>query len=463
MVEYYPQTDYLENIDSHLDSIILRGKTINYISKDFTISNVLRKGEYWESWMATYFNRFYIPNTNFVDLGGHIGTTTMLMSEFVTDKGKIYTFEPVFNNILLKNVKSNSLENVVTLYPFGLGNKASVIDIPKPNFYVKQNFGGTTFINPAASPTSPKMQITVVPLDDFALDNVSVIKIDVENMEMEVLEGAIELITNCKPTILMATHDLPLFCNSSIFGKLKDLGYCLMEIPEGWHDYLLYIPPVTYIPKEIHICQKDLSQLQLHSNDWTILNPDYKLNLHDDADCRTFLLNEFSQKHLDLFDFLKHGPIKADFWRVCILYKCGGVYVDSDVQPLVPIDIFLEDNVDFFVCTSYGPNYNPNFIMAKPGDEFLKQCIDEYLQMYDSKIEYDYWTYSIMTIFNKLLVLENYKKESGIYYDTRGKKYQIAKEMKAVKFYDDHNIYKGLRICNNRYADYDCFNHQFRI
>lgn len=463
MVEYFPQTDYRENNEAFLDKTNLRGKIVHFIANDFTISNTLRKGEYWESWMAIYFNRFYIPNTNFVDLGGHIGTTSMLMSEFVTKTNKIYAFEPVFNDILLKNVKANCLENAIVLYPFGLGNKTSIAEIPKPNFLRPQNFGGTTFVNPILDLNATKLQIPIVCLDEFELDNVSVIKIDVENMEIEVLEGSLGLISKCKPTILMETHDLEIFIGSNVFGKLKDLGYCLREIPEGWHDYLLFIPPKTDIPKQIRLCHKDLKQLQIHTNDWKILNPEYDICLYDDESCKTFLLSEFSQKHLDLFCFLKDGPIRADFWRVCILYKYGGVYADSDIQPLVPINVFLENDVDFLTCTSYGPNFNPNFIMAKPGDEFLKTCIDAYLEMYDTGVIYSYWGYSIMSIFNRLLILENYKKEDGIYYEANGKKYQVVKEIQAKTFYEDHNIYKGMRIFNNRYADYDCHKHAFNV
>jgi FkbM family methyltransferase len=459
-----PHTEISSNLEEYLNSITLRNKLIYCIKTDLTISHSLRLGKYWEVWMLRYLQRFYRAKSNIVDVGGYIGTSALLMSEILTPGNKIYTFEPVFNNILLKNVKANSLDNTVVLYPFGLGNQNSIADVPKLDLAKCENFGGISLIH-SGSLNCRKMKIPICKLDDFWLNNVSLIKIDVENMEIAVLEGAIELITNYKPAIIIATHDLEKLKNSKAFAKLSLLGYVIRNIAEGWHDYLLHIPPQTYIPKEIHICQKDMAQLQIHANDWKLLNPEYNLNLYDDDACRSFLLNEFSQKHLDLFDFLVDGPIKADFWRICILYKHGGVYVDSDVQPLVPIHIFLEDDVDFFTCTSYSKTlrFNPNVIMAKPGDTFLQKCIETYLQMYDSKIEYGYWTYSIMTIFDKLLHLENYEKISGVYYDARGKKYQIAQEIQAAEYYDDHNVYKGFRIFNNRYKDYDFQNHTYRI
>jgi len=214
------------------------------------------------------------------------------------------------------------------------------------------------------------------------------------------------------------------------------------------------------IPKKIFICDKELKFIKNYSNNWKKLNPDYEIFLFDDNLCKAFLLNEFSKKHCDIFNFLKEGPIKADFWRICIIYKYGGIYVDADVEPITSLESFLENDIDFVTCSSYGPKFNPNFIMAKAGDELLKKCIDTYLNMYDDNIEYSYWVWSIMTIFDKNLELENYNKESGIYFQGN-KKYQILKEIKCTNYYDDYNEYKDIKIFKNRYSNYNCYTHSF--
>ena len=64
------------------------------------------------------------------------------------------------------------------------------------------------------------------------------------------------------------------------------------------------------------------------------------------------LLKEYSQLHLDVFNFLKDGPIKSDFWRVCIINKYGGLYVDSDIIPLIPLKNYIEDDDYFVTCIS---------------------------------------------------------------------------------------------------------------
>lgn len=217
----------------------------------------------------------------------------------------------------------------------------------------------------------------------------------------------------------------------------------------------------SQMPKQVFICDKTLKFITKYSINWRRLNPEYDIILYDNERCRQFLLSEFSQKHVDIFNYLDSGPIKADFWRVCAIYRYGGLYVDADAEPIVPLEHYIDPTVDFVTCSSYGPNFNPNFIFAKAGDGLLKQCIDTYEKMYDDRIPFSYWDWSIMTLFNKLLILENYNKEPGIYYDTSGKKYQILKEVSGTSFYDDHNIYNGLRVFNNRYSSYNCFTHSF--
>jgi len=212
------------------------------------------------------------------------------------------------------------------------------------------------------------------------------------------------------------------------------------------------------------MCDKTLDHIKIYSKNWTNLNPDYEMKLYDDQMCEQFLLNEYSRLHYYIFKSILDGPIKADFWRVCILHKYGGVYVDADNEPLEPFSAYIDENADFVTCSSYWNamnfNFNPNFIMAKAGDQILKDCIDMYVYWYNHKFPYEYWKWSIMHVFTKVIHLNNYNRQYGIYY-IGDKKIQIIQECRGNGNYDVHNIYNSIRVFNNRYQNWDRKTHQF--
>lgn len=220
---------------------------------------------------------------------------------------------------------------------------------------------------------------------------------------------------------------------------------------------------ISKFPKVIYLCNKTLDKMDIMAKKWKDLNPDYEIVLYDNAMCEKFLLDNYGQLYKDIFDFLKDGPIKADFWRICILYKYGGVYSDIDNLPLVPLKDFIENDIDFVTCSSYDSgNFNPNFIISNANNIILKQVIDWYINNYNNKKPYDYWGYSVMTGFTDTIKIDNYDGfKEGIYF-YKNMKIQIIEEKKGNNYSDAHNIYKGKRIFNNRNELWDATAHKFK-
>ena len=106
----------------------------------------------------------------------------------------------------------------------------------------------------------------------------------------------------------------------------------------------------SYIPKVIYLTHKNKVPDYVIKN-WKRLNPEYDIQYYDDNRIRQFLRDYYPNSYLKYFNKLDShegaGPIKADFWRVCILYKFGGIYVDADIEPFEPIKTFLEKDTDF--------------------------------------------------------------------------------------------------------------------
>jgi mannosyltransferase OCH1-like enzyme len=215
-------------------------------------------------------------------------------------------------------------------------------------------------------------------------------------------------------------------------------------------------------PQVIYFCNKIITENDILSSDnWKKLNPEYEIKLYDDEMIKAFLLEEYGELYKNIFDFLKDGPIKADFWRVCILYKTGGIYSDIDNVPLIKLSGFIEKNIDFATCSSYWRyNYNPNFIISKKDNIILKSCIDWYVNKYNNNHKYDYWDWSIMNAFTQTLHLENYTKEGGVY-KINDMRVQVIKEVKGRNHYDDHNIYNNIRVFNNRQQNWNSTSHKF--
>jgi len=211
------------------------------------------------------------------------------------------------------------------------------------------------------------------------------------------------------------------------------------------------------IPKVIYMCYKNLDKIKIYSKNWKNLNPEYDIKLYDDELCKTFLLDEYSQLHVDIFNFLKDGPIKADFWRVCIINKYGGLYVDADINPIVPLNKFIENDDDFVTCisSSFNENYlplqfNPHFILSNKNNPILEKCIDEYINLYHYKEPYNYWRWSICNLF----IIEGVsEKKSQILY-LNDKKFKFLCEQDYINC-----EYKGEVVLYNRYSTYD--DHKF--
>ncbi len=226
------------------------------------------------------------------------------------------------------------------------------------------------------------------------------------------------------------------------------------------------------IPKVIYLSYKTKNIPEYIIPNIKKIYPDYEVKLYDDNDCKDFLLLNYGQLYVDIFNFLKDGPIKADFWRICILYKYGGVYFDLDLEHFINLNKIIDDDTDFVTIQTHcrytcflKDDLNPAIIITKENNKILKQCIDRYIEKYNNKDIYQYWDYSIVVIMTKILknTISIKSNKSGVYYDKENNKYQILLERVPV-FKNINNAYiqyNDIKIANARYIDYDSKNHTF--
>ncbi|MGL5089049.1 MAG: glycosyltransferase [Cetobacterium sp.] len=122
-------------------------------------------------------------------------------------------------------------------------------------------------------------------------------------------------------------------------------------------------------------------------NSWKEKLPDYEiikwdednLDFYNEIEKNRFLKECYKR---ELWAFL------SDYFRVKILYEHGGIYLDSDMQILKSLDIFLDDKL-FFGMEDLN-QVSAGIIGAKKGHIFFKKMLEFY--------EKDIWNINIYTI-----------------------------------------------------------------
>jgi FkbM family methyltransferase len=195
-----------------------------------------------EPWMNLVFTKL-IPffKGNFFDIGVNTGQT-LITAKTVFDNFSYYGFEP--NSICVsyvgKLVKANNWKDV-TIFPVGISEKA---EIKKLDFFYEDE------IDPSASMVEnfrPQQSIhhsTFVPC--FAFDEISkftdikqnsIIKIDVEGAELEVMKGLKQVLLENKPIVVIEI--LPVYSSENVFrlnrqdeleSILQEAGYSILLI-----------------------------------------------------------------------------------------------------------------------------------------------------------------------------------------------------------------------------------------
>ena len=131
-----------------------------------------------------------------VDVGANIGYFTLLMAKLSGPTGKIFSFEPEDNNfeLLDKNVKCNNYQNIVL-------EKKGVSDHNGTNkFFLSTKNTGMHSLQKIRD-GSKEIKIDVIKLDDYfstldLVEKISLIKIDVEGAEFQVLNGMKTILKN---------------------------------------------------------------------------------------------------------------------------------------------------------------------------------------------------------------------------------------------------------------------------
>ncbi|HUC48331.1 MAG TPA: FkbM family methyltransferase [Xanthobacteraceae bacterium] len=150
-----------------------------------------------------------------VDCGANLGVHTVEWAKYMTGWGTVLAFEAQerIYYALAGNVAINNCFNARVVNA-AVSSRSGMMKIPQPNYLANASFGSlelkkfkrTEFIGQAIDYSEDKMvDVPMVHLDAFNFRRLDLLKIDVEGMELEVIEGAAKCISKYRPIMFVET------------------------------------------------------------------------------------------------------------------------------------------------------------------------------------------------------------------------------------------------------------------
>lgn len=191
------------------------------------VKQTLLQGRPWEPHVLEHLARHVRSGSTALDVGAHIGSITVPMARLVGPAGRVYAFEPqrrIYRE-LVHNLRLNELAQAVPLR-YAVGAESAIIEMDP----VTAHDGRV-----AVGKGGDRAELRT--LDSFGFTDVSLIKIDVEGFELEVLRGAEALIERERPILILEIREEDA-ARDAAFRKLGELGYDHRQIWDA--DYLAW-------------------------------------------------------------------------------------------------------------------------------------------------------------------------------------------------------------------------------
>jgi FkbM family methyltransferase len=184
---------------------------MSFFRNDNTISRSLREYGEWAQAEIDLLGCLIDPGDTVLDIGAFVGTHTLAFARKVGDPGTVYAFEPqpVFFEVLKKNISQNGLTNV-RLYDVAVSNKRGLMELAAKGASEPGNFGATGIleIDPTGGDTSAPKSIELLPIDQLGIKSCALIKVDTQNMEIDVLKGALQTLRTTRPVVYAECNSL---------------------------------------------------------------------------------------------------------------------------------------------------------------------------------------------------------------------------------------------------------------
>lgn len=238
-----------ELIPKFNELVEVEGRPFLVNRNDVYIGRALKSGKRWCAHELELLKLVLEKGHVVVEAGANIGSHSVFLAEFVGPGGKLICLEPqrdIFH-LLVSNIALNSLRNVECMN-MAAGSVNSKLSMTRLLPWLPNNFGGLSLLEQDIDYSSNDFlaeyrdDVSVIAIDDLALDRCDLIKADVEGMELAVVSGAIDTICRHRPILYLECH--PGEAAEALKDKLDELDYC------GYFHGTRYDPNLLAIPRE---------------------------------------------------------------------------------------------------------------------------------------------------------------------------------------------------------------------
>lgn len=233
-------------------SVTYRGKDYYFVhfEDDYIPRTMRSSGLFYEVAFLNLLARLHQPHKLIVDGGANLGNHSIFFAGVM--QAQVIAFEPQPHNHLLlcANRSLNGLDAKIDIRPTALGARA---DMATLHLAQENNYGTYSCVTPDEGRTGTVhdgIAVTVATLDSELaahINDISILKLDIEGMELDALHGARKLLERSQPLVAVECF------NKAKYAAIKDFLASF--------DYFV-IDSMNATPTFIFLCKRNAFHMQ---------------------------------------------------------------------------------------------------------------------------------------------------------------------------------------------------------
>jgi FkbM family methyltransferase len=176
------------------------------------------------------------PGDTFYDIGANVGAYSLVAFAVTGGQARILAFEPGFGTFaeLVRNIQLNHAEGSIVPLPIALGNRTSLGEFR----YSETTPGAALHSWQASAPGETHAPELILPTISYRLDDLmpaldlpqpTLIKLDVDGPESEVLEGAMQALAHPSLRSCIVELDVTSQTYEDVVARLGGLGFRILS------------------------------------------------------------------------------------------------------------------------------------------------------------------------------------------------------------------------------------------